>query len=118
MFGNRGIYHRGWSAVTKHRTPWVMVGGELPAFDDDVWELYDGTADYSQARDLSAEHPELLAQLQRLWLIEATKYSVLPIDDRTGERLEPVDGRPARRSSTAPRRSSSPAWAACRRTAS
>ena len=43
MFGNRGIYHQGWSAVTKHRTPWVMVGGELPAFDDDVWELYDGT---------------------------------------------------------------------------
>ncbi len=43
MFGNRGIYHRGWSAVTKHKTPWVMVGGELPAFDDDVWELYDGS---------------------------------------------------------------------------
>ena len=43
MFGNRGIYHKGWSAVTKHRTPWVMVGGELPPFDDDVWELYDGS---------------------------------------------------------------------------
>ena len=44
MFANRGIYYKGWSAVTKHRTPWVMVGGDLPAFDDDVWELYDGTA--------------------------------------------------------------------------
>ena len=43
MFGNRGIYHKGWSAVTKHKTPWVMVGGDLPAFDDDVWELYDGS---------------------------------------------------------------------------
>ena len=42
MFGNRGIYHQGWSAVTKHSTPWVMVGGDMPAFDDDVWELYDG----------------------------------------------------------------------------
>ena len=95
MFANRGIYHKGWSAVTKHRTPWVMVGGDLPAFDDDVWELYDGTTDFSQAHDLSAEHPELLAKLQRLWLIEATKYNVLPMDDRTGERLEPsMAGRP------------------------
>ncbi len=95
MFANRGIYHQGWSAVTKHRTPWVMVGGELPAFDDDVWELYDGTTDFSQSRDLAAEHPEKLAELQRLWLIEATKYNVLPMDDRTSERLEPeMAGRP------------------------
>ena len=95
MFANRGIYHRGWSAVTKHRTPWVMVGGALPAFDDDVWELYDGSTDYSQAHDVAADHPELLAKLQRLWLIEATKYNVLPMDDRTSERLEPaMAGRP------------------------
>ncbi|WP_338748689.1 arylsulfatase [Janibacter alittae] len=95
MFANRGIYHKGWSAVTKHRTPWVMVGGELPAFDDDVWELYDGTEDYSQARNLAAERPDLLAKLQRLWLIEAVKYNVLPMDDRTSERLEPESaGRP------------------------
>jgi arylsulfatase A-like enzyme len=95
MFANRGIYHRGWSAVTKHRTPWVMVGGDLPAFDDDVWELYDGNVDYSQARDLASEHPDLLAKLQRLWLIEAVKYNVIPMDDRTSERLEPsMAGRP------------------------
>ncbi|MFE7223423.1 arylsulfatase [Nocardioides sp. NPDC057577] len=95
MFANRGVYHKGWSAVTKHRTPWVMVGGDLPAFDDDVWELYDGDTDFSQARDLSAEHPEKLAQLQRLWLIEAVKYGVLPMDDRTAERIEPaMAGRP------------------------
>jgi arylsulfatase A-like enzyme len=95
MFANRGIYHRGWSAVTKHRTPWVMVGADMPAFDDDVWELYDGTSDYSQAHDLSAERPELLAKLQRLWLIEATKYNALPMDDRTSERIEPtMAGRP------------------------
>jgi hypothetical protein len=93
MFGNRGIYHKGWSAVTKHRTPWDMVG-RPPALDDDVWELYDGT-DYSQARNLVAERPEMLAKLQRLWLIEATKYNVLPIDDRGAERLEPsMAGRP------------------------
>jgi len=95
MFGNRGLYYKGWSAVTKHRTPWVMVGGEIPAFDDDVWELYDGHTDYSQARNLAADNPELLAKLQRLWLIEATKYNVLPIDDRGIERATPeVAGRP------------------------
>ncbi|WP_322938240.1 arylsulfatase [Nocardioides bizhenqiangii] len=94
MFGNRGIYHKGWSAVTKHGTPWVMVGA-LPPFDDDVWELYDGNSDYSQARNLAEDDPQMLAKLQRLWLIEATKYDVLPIDDRGAERFEPgVAGRP------------------------
>ena len=95
MFGNRGIYHKGWSAVTKHKTPWIMVGGQLPAFDDDVWELYDGNEDYSQARNLASEQPDRLAALQRLWLIEAVKYNVLPLDDRSAERLEPSSaGRP------------------------
>ncbi len=94
MFGNRGIYHRGWSAVTKHRTPWLLTE-QAPPFDDDVWELYDGHADYSQAHDLAKDQPEMLARLQRLWLIEATKYNVLPMDDRTAERLNPdLAGRP------------------------
>ena len=56
MFCNRGIYHQGWTAVTRHSTPWVM-GPQLPAFDDDVWELYDTTTDWTQAHDLAAEHP-------------------------------------------------------------
>ena len=95
MFGNRGIYHKGWSAVTKHKTPWIMLGAALPAFDDDIWELYDGAVDYSQAHDLAAEQPDRLARLQRLWIIEATKYNVLPIDDRGAERFDPgVAGRP------------------------
>lgn len=95
MFGNRGIYFKGWSAVTKHRTPWVMVGGTMVAFDDDVWELYDGSVDYSQASDLSAEQPDRLHELQRLWLIEAVKYNVLPLDDRTADRINPeTAGRP------------------------
>jgi arylsulfatase A-like enzyme len=95
MFGNRGIYHKGWSAVTKHKTPWILVGGDMPAFDDDVWELYDGRNDYSQARNLAAEQPEMLAKLQRLWLIEAVKYNVLPLDDRSIERANPeTAGRP------------------------
>jgi hypothetical protein len=95
MFGNRGVYFQGWSAVTKHRTPWVLGAVKLPAFDDDVWELYDGNTDYSQARDLSTQQPEKLHELQRLWLIEATKYNVIPLDDRTAERVNAdIAGRP------------------------
>ena len=95
MMGNRGIYHKGWTAVTKHRTPWITGKVELPAFDDDNWELYDTTKDWSQARDLSNEYPEKLKELQRLWLIEAVKYDVLPLDDRFAERANPeIAGRP------------------------
>jgi arylsulfatase A-like enzyme len=96
MFCNRGIYFKGWSAVTKHRTPWELMGGpKLPEFDDDVWELYDGSKDWSQARDLAGEMPEKLHELQRLFLIEAVRYNVLPLDDRGVERLLPeLAGRP------------------------
>jgi len=95
MFCNRGVYHEGWTAVTKHSTPWLMLGQEKPALDDDVWELYDTNVDWTQAKDLSAEHPEKLAELQRLFLIEATKYNVLPLDDRGIERaLAEIAGRP------------------------
>jgi arylsulfatase A-like enzyme len=95
MFGNRGVYYKGWSAVTKHRTPWELAQGALVAFDDDVWELYDGSRDWSQAHDLAREMPGKLHELQRLWLIEAVKYNVLPIDDRGAERFNPdLAGRP------------------------
>jgi len=95
MFGNRGIYHKGWTAVTKHRTPWASFETKIPAFDDDVWELYDTTTDWSQAKDLSKQFPEKLHALQRLWLIEATRYKVLPLDDRMVERMDPdTAGRP------------------------
>jgi arylsulfatase len=95
MFGNRGIYHKGWTAVTRHKTPWLLVGESVPPFDDDVWELYDTNTDWSQAHDLAKEMPEKLHQLQRLWLIEATRYNVLPLDDRVAERMNPdLAGRP------------------------
>ena len=95
MFGNRGLYYKGWSAVTKHRTPWVMVGQKVVPFDEDVWELYDGSQDWSQAHDLAKDNPGMLAKLQRLWLIEATKYNALPLDDRGIERAIPeLAGRP------------------------
>jgi arylsulfatase len=96
MFGNRGIYHQGWSAVTKHKTPWLLIDNAMGPFDADVWELYDGAGgDFSQNRNLAKEQPDRLAELQRLWLIEATKHNVLPLDDRSGERLNPdLAGRP------------------------
>jgi arylsulfatase A-like enzyme len=93
MFCNRGIYHEGWTAVTRHSVPWVME--PLPAFSDDVWELYDTNADWSQAHDLAAEMPEKLAELQRLWLEEARRHNVLPLDDRRIERFDArLAGRP------------------------
>lgn len=95
MFGNRGIYHKGWTAVTRHKTPWLLVGEETPPFDDDVWELYDTTKDWTQARNIVKEHPEKLHELQRLWLIEAVRYNVLPLDDDVGTRMNPdLAGRP------------------------
>jgi arylsulfatase A-like enzyme len=96
MMCNRGIYHKGWSAVTLHKVPWLSVAQMgNPALDDDSWELYDGSKDFSQARNLARENPEKLRELQRLFLIEATKYNVLPLDDRSAERFNSeLAGRP------------------------
>ena len=93
MFCNRGIYHKGWTAVTRHGVPWL--GAYDRAFDEDVWELYDTNTDWTQSKDLAKENPQKLAELQRLFLIEATKYNVLPLDDRTFERFNAdLAGRP------------------------
>jgi arylsulfatase len=95
MFGNRGIYHKGWTAVTRHKTPWLLIGEKTPAFDEDNWELYDTSKDWSQANNLAKQMPEKLHELQRLWLIEATRYNVLPLDDRLAERINSdTAGRP------------------------
>jgi arylsulfatase len=92
MMGNRGLYHQGWTAVTKHRTPW-KADAPVP-FDKDVWELY-GPDDWTQAKNLAGENLQKLAEMQRLWLIEATKYNVVPLDDRGFERINPdIAGRP------------------------
>jgi arylsulfatase A-like enzyme len=93
MFVNRGIYHNGWTAVTRHSIPWLM-GEAPPPLEDDVWELY-GPDDWTQANDIAGENPEMLAHLQRLFLIEAGKYNVLPLDDRRAERFNAdLAGRP------------------------
>jgi arylsulfatase A-like enzyme len=93
MFCNRGVYHEGWAAVTRHSTPWVMT--ELPPLADDTWELYDTNTDWSQAHDLAAEMPEKLEELKALFMEEARKYNVLPLDDRRVERFNSdLAGRP------------------------
>jgi arylsulfatase len=93
IFGNRAIYHDGWLAGTVHRAPWEFK--PRATLDNDTWELYDTRTDFSLANDLAAKQPEKLKELQALFLKEAVKYHVLPLDDRTLERLNAaLVGRP------------------------
>ena len=84
MLGSRGIYHRGWKAVTFH--PFVDLYGEGrdpdAPFDDDQWELYDVRADPAETRDLASAEPRRLAEMIDLWWSEAERYQVLPLDNR------------------------------------
>ena len=94
MFGNRGIYHEGWVACTRHSIPWLL-GTKLPALSENVWELYHVEQDFSQANNLAAKNPEKLKELQEVFTREAIRNHVLPIDDRRSERMIPsVAGRP------------------------
>ncbi|RIA01028.1 arylsulfatase [Rhodopseudomonas palustris] len=93
IFGNRAIYNDGWLAGTIHRAAWETRNRR--PLEQDIWELYDTRSDFSLSNDLAAKNPEKLKQLQELFLSEAVKYSVLPLDDRTLERLNPaMVGRP------------------------
>ena len=87
------IYHDGWVAATRHSIPWLMV--PLPPLKDDVWELYHVAEDFSEANDLAAQNPAKLKELQDLFMKEAARNRVLPIDDRRVERFNPaIAGRP------------------------
>ena len=93
MFGNRGIYHDGWVACTRHSIPWLMV--PLPPLSKDTWELYHVAEDFSEAHDLATQNPAKLKELQDLFTKEAIKNHVLPIDDRRSERFDAaIAGRP------------------------
>lgn len=93
IFGNRSIYHDGWLAGTVHKAPWEPKPRATLA--DDKWELYDTTKDHSLKNDLSAEMPDKLKEMKALFMSEAVKYSVLPLDDRMLERLNAqLVGRP------------------------
>ncbi len=91
---NRGVYHDGWTAVTRHFLPWPDPRDPLPDIADDVWELY-GPDDWTQAHDLAEEYPEMLRKLQDRFFIEASKYNVFPLDPRQRERFDArIAGRP------------------------
>jgi arylsulfatase len=91
--GNRAIYSDGWVAATVHKAPWEAAPRRPLA--DDVWELYDIERDFSESDDLAASNPAKLDELKALFMREAERYRVLPIDDRTIERFDPnVAGRP------------------------
>jgi len=93
MFGNRAIYHDGWLAGTVHKAPWEPK--PRATLENDTWELYDTRADFSLANDLAKKNPEKLKEMQELFMKEAVKYNVLPIDDRSLERLNAaLVGRP------------------------
>ncbi|MBA2955451.1 sulfatase-like hydrolase/transferase [Nocardioides sp. MAH-18] len=96
MFGNRGIYHHGWTAVAKHKTPWATAQRDTPPMAEDRWELYDTRSDWTQTIDLAETHPERLAELQELFLAEARRNHVLPMDDQLSGRFDArTAGRPA-----------------------
>ena len=93
IFGNRGIYHDGWLAGTVHRAPWEYV--PRAKLENDTWELYDTRSDFSLTNDLAARNPGKLKEMQDLFLEEAVVNHVLPIDDRTLERMNAATaGRP------------------------
>jgi arylsulfatase len=93
IFGNRAIYHDGWLAGTVHRAAWEFK--VRAPFEQDTWELYDTREDFSLANDLAAKNPEKLKEMQDLFLKEAVKYRVLPLDDRLTERfIAALVGRP------------------------
>lgn len=89
MFGNRGIYHKGWYACTTPPAgPWLMGLTKMPdVINGYKWELYNIDEDYSQANDLAAKMPDKLREMQELFLVEAAKYQVFPLDNDIIQRL-------------------------------
>jgi arylsulfatase len=83
MFGNRAIYHDGWiAATTPPEPPWLMGTAKLPEVVNGYkWELYNIADDYSENTDLAATNPDKLRELKELFLVEATKYNVFPLDN-------------------------------------
>jgi arylsulfatase len=88
MMGNRAIYHDRWIAnTTPPQGPWLMGVGNLPdVVNGYKWELYNIAEDYSQNNDLAAKMPDKLRNMQELFLVEATKYNVFPLDNNVLER--------------------------------
>jgi arylsulfatase A-like enzyme len=93
IFGNRAIYNDGWLAGTVHRAAWERKPRR--PLEQDIWELYDTRSDFSLTNDLAAKNPDKLKEMQDLFLKEAVKYQVLPLDDRMETRINAAAvGRP------------------------
>jgi arylsulfatase A-like enzyme len=88
MLGNRALYHDGWIAATvPPQPPWLLGTAKMPDIMTGYkWELYNITDDYSQNNDLAAKNPDKLKELQALFMDEARKYEVLPLDNSWLER--------------------------------
>lgn len=91
IIANQGIYHEGWLAnTTPKRLPWVGFGPSNPdPFNDYEWELYDLSKDFSQSKNVAKENPEKLEELRKLFVSEASRNQVFPLDDRYIERAAP-----------------------------
>jgi len=88
MVGNRAIYHDGWIAsTTPPAAPWLLATGKLTDINDYNWELYNIADDYSQNDDLASKMPDKLKEMQALFMTEAAKYQVLPLDNTGFARL-------------------------------
>jgi arylsulfatase len=83
MFGNRALYHDGWIAATvPPQPPWLLGTAKMPdVLTGYKWELYNIADDFSENNDLGAKNPDKLKELQGLFMEEARKYQVLPLDN-------------------------------------
>ncbi|TGQ40537.1 MULTISPECIES: arylsulfatase [unclassified Mesorhizobium] len=101
ILGNRSIYHDGWIASAMHFAPWAPHISKGGKYLDEKWQLYDLSNDWSQAHDVAEQHPEKLRELQQLFVMEASRNNVFPLDDRAEElmnktianRPDPLNGR-------------------------
>ena len=93
VIANQGIYHDGWIAnSTPKRLPWEGRGPSNPdPFNDYEWELYNLREDFSQSKNLAKENPEKLEELRAIFISEAKKNQVFPLDDRYIERADPAN---------------------------
>jgi arylsulfatase A-like enzyme len=78
MFGTRALWSDGWKVATE-RAPFIGAKD----FATEKWQLFHTDEDRSEARDVSDQYPEKVAELIDLWYVEAGKYDVLPLDGRT-----------------------------------
>ncbi|WP_197461525.1 arylsulfatase [Synechococcus sp. MIT S9509] len=93
VIANQGVYHDGWIAnSTPKRLPWEGRGPSNPdPFNDYEWELYNLREDFSQSKNLAKENPEKLEELRAIFISEAKKNQVFPLDDRYIERADPAN---------------------------